>query len=118
MYGAFLRRVRESRGITQAQLAEITGISQPNLSAYERDRRVPSLDTFNRLLAGCGYQICADGGAQVHHVPLPVDCTPRLPDDPPAEPPNVHPDATLEERADAIVEAVEMAEQILVWSGR
>lgn len=118
MYGAFLRRVRESRGLTQAQLAEISGISQPNLSAYEHDRRTPGLATFNRLLVACGYQLAADGGRTVLHVPIPEEWTPRLSDDPPDEPPTVPPDASLEERADALVEAVEMAEQILEWSGR
>ncbi|MGI8710532.1 MAG: helix-turn-helix domain-containing protein, partial [Acidimicrobiales bacterium] len=43
VYGAFLRQVRRSRGMTQAQLAEVCGISQPNLSAYENDRRSPTV---------------------------------------------------------------------------
>lgn len=90
MYGAFLREVRESRGLSQAQLAEVAGVSQPNLSAYENDRRTPNLDTFNRILVSCGYQVAADGGSTVLHMPFPVgagdypfdDLPPRLPDDP------------------------------------
>lgn len=126
MYGAFLRQVRESRRMTQAQLAEVTGISQPNISAYERDRRTPGLDVFNRLLVACGYQLAADGGRTVLHAPFPRgvggypfdDLPPRLPDDPPDEPPTVPVDASLDERAAAVVEAVELAEGIMEWSGR
>jgi len=92
MYGSFLRQVRTSRGLTQGQLAEIVGISQPNLSAYENDRRLPSLDAANRILVACGYQLVADGGATTVRAPLPKvgwfpleDLPPRLPDDPPDE---------------------------------
>jgi transcriptional regulator with XRE-family HTH domain len=126
MYGAFLRQVRESRRMTQAQLAEVTGISQPNISAYERDRRTPGLDVFNRLLVACGYQLAADGGRTVLHAPFPRgaggypfdDLPPRLPDDPPDEPPTIAADASLDQRAGAVVEVVELAEGIMEWSGR
>ena len=53
MYGAFLRSVRESRGLTQLELGEITGIAQSNLSAYENDRQVPSIDIVNTIVVGC-----------------------------------------------------------------
>ncbi len=90
MYGAFLRQVRESRGLSQTQLAEVSGVNQPNLSAYENDHRTPSLDTFNRILVSCGYELAADGGSTVLHAPFPIgaggypfdDLPPRLPDDP------------------------------------
>ena len=39
MYGAFLRTLRRSRGLTQAELGEIVRIAVPNLSAYENDRQ-------------------------------------------------------------------------------
>jgi transcriptional regulator with XRE-family HTH domain len=126
VYGAFLRQIRESRDMSQADLAEVVGISQPNLSAYERDRRTPGLDVFNRILVACGYQVAADGGGTVLHMPLPRgagwsvpdDLPPRNPDDPPDEPPALEPDVPLEARALAVVEAVELAEAIMEWSGR
>lgn len=126
VYGTFLRQVRESRAMSQSDLAEVVGISQPNLSAYERDRRTPGLDVFNRILVACGYQVAADGGGTVLHMALPRgagwtvpdDLPPRHPDDPPDEPPALSPDAPLEERALAVVEAVELAEAIMAWSGR
>lgn len=120
MYGAFLRRVRASRGLSQAQLAEVAGISQPNLSAYENDRRMPTLDTFNRLLVACGYQVAADGGSTALHMPFPVgaggypfdDLPPRLPDDPPDEPPSVPLDATPGQRAQILLSVLEVASAI------
>lgn len=120
MYGAFLRRVRESRGMSQGDLAEVSGIGQPNISAYENDRRTPSLDVFNRILVSCGYELAADGGHTVLHAPLPPgaggypfdDLPPRLPDDPPDEPPTVPLDATPEQRAAILTAVLEVATAI------
>lgn len=96
MYGPYLRELRTSRGMTQSQLADISGISQPNLSAYENDRRTPTLDVFNRIAVSCGYQLVADGGRKQVRCPLPKggwfpdeDLPPRLSGDPPDEPPTI-----------------------------
>lgn len=93
-YGSFLRNLRTSRHLTQAELAEITGISQPNISAYEAGRRLPSTDTLNRIAAACGYQLVADGGSRRLRCPLPVagwfpddDLPAAVDDDPVADPP-------------------------------
>ncbi|MFN8016948.1 MAG: helix-turn-helix transcriptional regulator [Acidimicrobiales bacterium] len=117
MYGSFLRHVRTSRGLSQAQLAEVVGISQPNLSAYENDRRTPTLDVANRILVACGYQLVAEAGARKVRAPLPKvgwfpdeDLPPRLPDDPPDEPPTITAGATTEQRARAMSAALAMAE--------
>lgn len=123
MYGAFLRQVRESRGMSQGQLAEVSGIGQPNISAYENDRRTPSLDVFNRLLVSCGYELAAVGGQTTVFAPFPFgsggypfdDLSPRSSEDPPDEPPAVGPDASPEERADAIVQVVALAEGVVQW---
>jgi transcriptional regulator with XRE-family HTH domain len=110
MYGPFLRQLRTSREMTQAQLAETTGISQPNLSAYENGRREPTLDVLNRIVVACGYQLVADGGPN-HQIRLPLpkagwfpdeDLPPRLPDDPPDEPPTILWGAEPERRARAM----------------
>jgi transcriptional regulator with XRE-family HTH domain len=126
MYGAFLRRVRESRGMSQGELAAVSGIGQPNISAYENDRRAPSLDTFNRILVSCGYELAAAGGRSVLYAPFPPgsggfpfdDLPPRSPDDPPDEPPAVGSDASPEQRADAIVQVVALAEGVVQWRSR
>lgn len=117
MYGSFLRRVRTSRQLSQSALAEIVGISQPNLSAYENDRRSPTVDVLNRLVVACGYQLVADGGSREVRVPLPQagwfpddDLPPRLADDPPDEPPSVPWGTPPEERSRAIHMALAIAD--------
>lgn len=53
--GPALRRLREKgTGLTQAQVAALTGISQGRLSRYENGRKVPDLSTLDRLLACYG----------------------------------------------------------------
>lgn len=39
-----LRRIREKKGVTLAELSEATGISTSTLSRLESDRRKPSLE--------------------------------------------------------------------------
>lgn len=120
MYGAFLRQVRESRSMSQAQLAEVSGIGQPNISAYENDRRTPSLDVFNRLLVSCGYELAADGGRTVLYAPFPHgaggypfdDLPPRLPDDPPDLGLPVRGHLSMRERARVLTSVLESAEAI------
>jgi transcriptional regulator with XRE-family HTH domain len=110
MYGPFLRSLRTSRSMTQAELSATTGISQPNLSAYENGHRQPSLDVLNRIVVACGYQLVADGGpGRQIRAPLPQvgwfpmeDLPPRHSDDPPDEPSTLSWDRPIEERIEAI----------------
>ncbi|MGN8025473.1 helix-turn-helix domain-containing protein [Microbacterium sp. 22242] len=44
-----LRRLRNASGLSQRALAARTGISQPNIAAYESGRRMPSVITEERL---------------------------------------------------------------------
>jgi transcriptional regulator with XRE-family HTH domain len=73
MYGDLVRTARLERGLTQQQLAALAGIDQPNLSAIESGRRLPSAATLHRLLHGCGYRLTATAGHRVHALPPPVD---------------------------------------------
>jgi transcriptional regulator with XRE-family HTH domain len=109
MYGKFVRAVRESRGISQEVLAGISGIDQPNISAIERDRRLPSLETLNRLVVACGYELAAVAGERVIPVPVPQvgwfpdeDLPEPHPDDPVDEPPTVTAATPIEERVRVI----------------
>jgi predicted nucleotidyltransferase/DNA-binding XRE family transcriptional regulator len=45
-----LRAVRLRAGLTQQQLAELSGVRQPNIAAYERGLRRPSELMLRRLL--------------------------------------------------------------------
>lgn len=44
-----LKTARKKAGYTQAQIAQITGISQSNLTKYETERLEPSLETLGIL---------------------------------------------------------------------
>lgn len=70
MYGEVVRRARKSRNLTQAQLAEISGIEQTNISSIETGRRQPSAATLHQLLMSCGYEVVAQAGDKV--IPLPA----------------------------------------------
>jgi transcriptional regulator with XRE-family HTH domain len=48
--GNALRRVREARGVRQYEVAELTGISKPVLSRYERGRAYAPLSDLVRVL--------------------------------------------------------------------
>jgi len=117
VYGTFIRSVRESKGISQDQLARTVGISQPNLSAYEHDRRIPTADTLNKLLVACGYQLAAADGARVLYCPLPAagwfpdeDLPPAAPGDPCDEAPIVTARTPMPDRVRAINAALELAD--------
>lgn len=55
--GALLRDARRRAGMTQAQLAGRAGITQSVVSAYESNRREPSLPVLLRLIAATGHAL-------------------------------------------------------------
>ena len=119
MYGAFLRRIRSSRGLSQGQLSEIVGIAVPNLSAYENDRQLPSMDTLNRIVVACGSQLAAVAGDDEIKVPLakggwtPAESWPeRDPDDPPESSAPMAFDAAIEDRLEAIERALAIPDML------
>ncbi len=71
MYGKFIREVRLAHGLTQRELAQTTGISQSNISAYESGRRTPTVDTVNKLVVGSGFLLIAQAGQTVITCGLP-----------------------------------------------
>lgn len=52
-----LRDLRVQRGLTQAQLAELAGVSQPSLSQYERGDILPSLESARRVAQALGVSV-------------------------------------------------------------
>ena len=44
-----IRAERVAAGLSQSQLARAAGVPQPNLSAYENDRRAPSPEVLDRI---------------------------------------------------------------------
>ena len=55
--GSLLQLVRIRLGLSQTALADLLGIAQPTLSAYESGRRQPTLPTLLRLLARAGLEL-------------------------------------------------------------
>ena len=52
-----MRRIRETVGMTQDQLADIGGTSQPAIAAYESGAKLPSLRTLQRLSSAVGLDL-------------------------------------------------------------
>ena len=52
-----IRRTRTRAGLTQRELAELTGTSQPALARYETGAALPTLPTLERLLLACGRRL-------------------------------------------------------------
>lgn len=57
--GTLLRAARRSSGLGQQVLAERAQTSQPDVSAVERGRRTPTVDTLVRLLDSAGHKLIA-----------------------------------------------------------
>jgi len=55
--GALLRLARLRLGLSQTTFADLVGIGQPSLSAYESGRRQPSLPTLLGLLHRAGLEL-------------------------------------------------------------
>lgn len=50
-----VKRVRNEAGLTQRELAQRAGMSQPALAKIERGVTLPRFDTLERLVDACGY---------------------------------------------------------------
>jgi len=55
--GNVLEQAREAAGLSQAALAHRAGTSRPTLSAYEHDRKSPTLQTAARIVAAAGFDL-------------------------------------------------------------
>ena len=58
--GELLRSTRMAHGLTQAEVARRARTSQPVISAYEHNRRDPTLGTLRRLIAAGGGRLRLD----------------------------------------------------------
>lgn len=63
-FGERLRSARENAAMTQAELAERTGVNRVNLNRYENDRVVPQVDTAWKLADALGISLDALRGVQ------------------------------------------------------
>lgn len=65
--GAVLVSARTRLGLSQTAFAELLGIAQPTLSAYESGRRQPTLPTLLRLLSRAGLDLRMELAEQDRH---------------------------------------------------
>lgn len=56
-FGIRLRNIMRWNGITQSQLSEKSGISQPRISQYATGQATPSIYTVNRLAKALGCSV-------------------------------------------------------------
>lgn len=52
-----LKEIRENLGLSQAELADKAGISQPYVGAIEAGRKSPTLRTLQKLAAALGISV-------------------------------------------------------------
>lgn len=55
--GPKLRAIRSLRGVTQAQLAETSGVSPTAIAEYEKGKRDLRADTIRKLCEALGVQV-------------------------------------------------------------
>jgi transcriptional regulator with XRE-family HTH domain len=68
-----IRDVRRRQGLTQAQLAQRAGTSQPVISAYEHGRRDPGYETLRKLVGAAGERLRVDAVAIGSDLQPPTD---------------------------------------------
>lgn len=52
-----LIEAREKKGLTQRDLAEISGVKQPSIARLESMKSMPQIDTLFKLLSPLGYTL-------------------------------------------------------------
>ena len=65
--GSLLLSARTRLGLSQTAFAELLGIAQPTLSAYESGRRQPTMPTLLRLLGRAGLDLRMELAEQDRH---------------------------------------------------
>ncbi|GHV37755.1 transcriptional regulator [Clostridia bacterium] len=56
LHGALIE-ARNKKGMTQARLAELSGLKQPAIARLERMHNTPKIDTLFKVLAPLGYKL-------------------------------------------------------------
>lgn len=81
-FGAALRAVRERRGLRQQELAELAGLTAPQVSSFEAGARMPTVRTLRRLAAALDASLDSlfGGGAPAPATPAEAGVQPGLQD--------------------------------------
>lgn len=57
MIGKILKYMRNTKKLSQFQLAKILNLSQQNISRYEKNQRIISFETIEQIANNCDYDI-------------------------------------------------------------
>ena len=55
--GILVKEARKRAGLTQRQLAELTGLTQPTIARIEKGISDPGMATLERLVRACGLEV-------------------------------------------------------------
>ena len=66
--GEQIRAVRRERGISQASVAEVLGVSQGRVSDYELNERLPTIMQLAAIARMLGAKFCTDGKTTVFEI--------------------------------------------------
>ncbi|MGI5823156.1 MAG: helix-turn-helix transcriptional regulator [Dethiobacteria bacterium] len=50
-------KARKEQGLTQQELADMVGVKQQVISRFEREKHIPTLDNFLKILDGVGLEL-------------------------------------------------------------
>lgn len=57
--GSTIKEIRKRRGWTQRQLGIKAGVHAQMIVAYEKERVIPKVDSFEKILNAMGYELYA-----------------------------------------------------------
>lgn len=60
-FGELIRTQRLEKGLSIRKLAELTGLSSGAISRWESGKRIPSIESFNKVMAALGAELYVMG---------------------------------------------------------
>lgn len=60
-FGELIRMQRLEKGLSIRKLAELTGLSSGAISRWESGKRIPSIESFNKVMAALGAELYVMG---------------------------------------------------------
>lgn len=60
-FGELIRSQRVEKGLSIRKLAELTGLSSGAISRWESGKRVPSIESFNKVMTALGAELLVIG---------------------------------------------------------
>ena len=60
-FGEMIKKQRLERGLSIRKVSDLTGISAAALSRWESGKRVPSIESFNKVMTALGAELLVVG---------------------------------------------------------